>query len=304
MQGKQVLDRGDDVLDAQHRVRQVRGQAQLLVDLVATDLGQVVTLSVEVEVLQQGAAGLDARRLTGTDLLVDIQQRLVLVGDLTVLVQGGGQSRVGLELLADLGLVHAQGQEEDRDVLLALAVDTHGDVVVLVDLELQPGAARGNELDVVDVLVRGLLGGALEVHTRRAHELRDDDALGAVDDEGALVRHEREVAHEDRLGLDLTGLEVLEVGHHVQGRGVGQVLLLALLGRVLRLLEAVVVEGQRHGLAEVLDRGDLLEDLLQTRGLGQRARPSSQRPRGRATSRCRRASQSSRSAGREGSEPA
>ena len=272
VQGQQVAQGRDDVLNAQGGLGQVRGQAQLLVDLVAADLGQVVALGVEVEVLQQGAAGLDARRLTGADLLVDVQERLVLGGDLAVLVQGGGQGRVVGELLADLRLVHAQGQQEDGDVLLALAVDAHRDAVGLVDLELEPGTARGDELDVVDVLVRGLLGGALEVHARRAHELGHDDALGAVDDEGALIGHEREVAHEDRLRLDLTGGEVLEVRHHVEGGGVGEVLLLALLGRVLRLLEAVVVEGQGHGLAEVLDRGDLVEDLLQTGGLGQGAR--------------------------------
>ena len=37
----------------------------------------------------------------------------------------------------------------------------------------------------------------------RADELRHDDALGAVDDERALLGHHREVAHEDRLLLDL-----------------------------------------------------------------------------------------------------
>src|SRR5690606_36882514 len=52
-----------------------------------------------------------------------------------------------------------------------------------------------------------------------------------------------------------------------QRRRAGEVLLLALLRRVLRRREAVVVEGEGHGLAEVLDRGDLREDLLQARGL-------------------------------------
>ena len=52
----------------------------------------------------------------------------------------------------------------------------------------------------------------LEVDAGRADELRDDDTLGAVDDEGALVGHQREVAHEDRLALDLAGLVVHELG--------------------------------------------------------------------------------------------
>src|SRR5690606_3723211 len=106
------------------------------------------------------------------------------------------------------------------------------------------------------------------VHARRTHQLRDDDALGAVDDEGATLRHEREVAHEDRLALDLTGGVVDELRGDEQRGRVGEVLLLALVRRVLRRLEAVVREGQRHRGAEVLDRGDLLEDLLETGGLG------------------------------------
>src|SRR5690606_21963792 len=108
-------------------------------------------------------------------------------------------------------LGHAERLEEDGHRLLALAVDADADGVALVDLELEPGAARGDDARGEDVLVRGLVGGALEVHARRADELRDDDALGAVDDERAALGHERELAHEDRLRLDLTGRVVDEL---------------------------------------------------------------------------------------------
>jgi len=110
--------------------------------------------------------------------------------------------------------------------------------------------------------------GALEVDARAADQLGEDDALGAVDDEGAALGHEREVAHEDRLALDLAGRVVHELGGDEQGRGVGLVALLAVLDRVLDLFEAVVTEAQRHRAAEVLDGGDLLEDLLEARAVG------------------------------------
>jgi hypothetical protein len=168
------------------------------------------------------------------------------------------------ELGADALVVPAEGLEEHGDVLLALAVEADADQVALVDLELQPGAAAGDHARGVDVLVGGLVGGALEVDARAADQLGDDDALGAVDDEGALRRHEREVAHEDRLALDLTGVVVGELGGDVERGGVGEVLLLALLHGVLRVVEDRVLEREGHGLGEVLDRGDLLEDLLQT----------------------------------------
>ena len=104
---------------------------------------------------------------------------------------------------------------------------------------------------------------ALEVDAGRTDQLRHDDALGAVDDEGALVGHQREVAHEDRLRLDLAGLVVHELGGDEQRRRVGEVAVLALVDGVLRRLEPVVAEAQRHRALEVLDRADLLEDLLE-----------------------------------------
>src|SRR4029079_11795967 len=110
----------------------------------------------------------------------------------------------------------SQALWETWHVVLALAVDAHADLVALVDLELEPCTTARDDASRVDVLVGGLLGGALEVDTGRADELRHDDTLGAVDDEGALGRHEREVAHEDGLRLDLTGEVVHELGVHVE----------------------------------------------------------------------------------------
>src|SRR3546814_3520524 len=47
----------------------------------------------------------------------------------------------------------------------------------------------------------GLAAVVVEEHARRTVQLRDDDALGAVDDEGAVVGHERDLAHVDLLLL-------------------------------------------------------------------------------------------------------
>src|SRR5690606_1693799 len=76
--------------------------------------------------------------------------------------------------------------------------------------------------------------------------------------------HEREVAHEDRLSLDLTREVVHELGLDVERRGVGLALLLALVDRVLLLLKERVREGELHRLTEVFDGRDLFEDLLKT----------------------------------------
>ena len=159
--------------------------------------------------------GLAGRRLAGAELAVDVEQRVVLAGGV-VLLQGVPDRLVLAELLADLRLGPAERLEQHGDVLLALAVEADADEVALVDLELEPGTARGDDLRGVDVLVGGLVGAALEVHARGADQLGDDDTLGAVDDEGALVGHQGEVAHEDRLALDLAGLVVGELGGDVE----------------------------------------------------------------------------------------
>src|SRR3954464_10202194 len=263
VQTHDVLDGGDDVVLGQ-RLRRLRdSDAELLVDLVPTALGQVVALRVEEQVLQQRLRRLTRRRLARTKLAVDVEQGLVLPGDV-VLLEGGEDGRRPLEVLADAVLGPAQRLEQHGDRLPALAVDADADGVALVDVELQPRTTAGDHLGAEDVLVGGLVQGLVEVDARAADELRHDDALGPVDDEGALLRHDREVAHEHRLALDLASGVVHELGGDEQRRRVGHVLVLALLEGRLDVLEARVGEGQRHRAAEVLDRGDLLEDLRET----------------------------------------
>src|SRR3546814_8590546 len=72
--------------------------------------------------------------------------------------------------------------------------------VLGIELEVEPRAAIGNHAGGVEILARrmGLALVVVEEHARAAVHLADADALGAVDDEGALVGHERHVAHVDR----------------------------------------------------------------------------------------------------------
>ena len=69
-----------------------------------------------------------------------------------------------------------------------------------------------------------------------ADDLGDDDALCAVDDEGAAVGHEREIAHEDLLLLDLAGLLIEQTGSDVQGRCIRSVPFLTFFNGVLGVL--------------------------------------------------------------------
>ncbi len=84
--------------------------------------------------------------------------------------------------------------------------------------------------------------------------MRDDNALGAVDDEDAVLGHHRKVTEEDLLLLDLAGAPVHEPGGDEEGLGPVLISLLALLERVGRFAEPVVGQLERERTGEVLDR--------------------------------------------------
>ena len=234
-------------------------EVEARVQLVAADPGQVVALGVEEELLEQRLGGVHRGRLARALLLEQLDQRALLVLGRV----GVGGDRVPdvdrvvehLEQLLVLDVAHRAQQHGDRQ--LALAVDADVDAALLVDLELQPGAAGRHQVGDEDLLLAVL--GLHHVGARGADELGDDDALGAVDDEGAAVGHPREVAHEDGLLADLAGLAVLEGDLDVERPRVGHVLLAALLDRVRRIVELEIAEDDREVPRVVLGRGDVVD---------------------------------------------
>ena len=159
-----------------------------------------------------------------------------------------------------VGLVAHRAQKHG-DGQLALAVDAREDEALLVDLELEPGAAGRHEVRDEDLLLAVLR--LHHVRAGRTDELRHDDALGAVDDERAALGHPREVAHEDGLLADLAGLPVLEGDLDVQGTREGDVLLAAFGNGVLRLSELEIAEDDRKVSGVVLDRRNVVDRFAQ-----------------------------------------
>ena len=206
-------------------------RSQARVELVAAHAREVVALGVEEQLVEQVAGVVDRRRLARALLLEQLDQRALLaLGDLGVGLDRVADVERVLEHLEDLlvlDVAHRAQQHGDRQ--LALAVDADEDLALLVDLELEPRAAGRHQVRDEDLLLAVLR--LHHVGARRADELRDDHALGAVDDEGAPVGHPREVAHEDGLLADLTGLAVLERDLDGQRARVGEVLLAALRDR-------------------------------------------------------------------------
>ena len=109
-------------------------------------------------------------------------------------------------------------------------------------------------------------------HAGRAVHLRDDDPLSAVDDERAVVGHERDVAHVDILLLDvldraraglLVDIEHDEAQRHLERRGVSHAPLPALVDVIFRRLEFVFHEFELRGVGKVGNREHRLEYGLQ-----------------------------------------
>ena len=255
----ELLDQGDDVVVGEDPGVEVDVQVQARVQLVAADPGQVIALGVEEELVQQGLGGVDRGRLARALLLEQLDQRALLVAGRV----GVGGDRVPdvdrvvehLQQLLVLDVAHRAQQHGDRQ--LALAVDADEDAALLVDLQLQPGAAGRHQVGDEDLLLAVL--GLHHVGARGAHELGHDDALGAVDDEGAAIGHPREVPHEHGLLADLARLAVLERDLHVQRPRVGHVLLPAILHGVRRIVEGELVEDDRQVPRVVLGRGDVVD---------------------------------------------
>ena len=137
------------------------------------------------------------RALAGEQLVLD--RLRVLLARLEE--DGLGRVEVVEQLLGRV----AERAQQHRRVQLAAAVDADVEDVLVVELEVEPRAAVRDHAGGVEQLARrvGLALVVIEEHARRAVQLADDDALGAVDDERAGVGHQRDLAEVDLLLLDV-----------------------------------------------------------------------------------------------------
>ncbi|MNK72514.1 hypothetical protein D3C87_919930 [compost metagenome] len=165
-----------------------------------------------------------------------------------------------------------QRTQQDRHRQLAATVDTGEQGILRVELEVQPGAAVRDDAGAVQQLARavGLATVVVEEHARRTVQLRHDDALGTVDDEGAVVGHQRDFAEIDLLllhVLDGLGGRLAVVDHqahgHAQRRAVAHAALTALALVEHRFAQLVTDVFQRGVAAVAGDREDRLQGGVQ-----------------------------------------
>lgn len=177
-----------------------------------------------------------------------------------------------IEGIEDLLGAVVQRTQQHRGRQLAATVDTHEHAVLGIELEVQPGAAVGNDACGVQQLARavGLAAVVVEEHARRAVQLRNDDALGTVDDEGTILGHQGDFPHVDFLLLDVLDclarrflVENDQTHFHPQRYGKGHAAQHAFLDVKCRLAQAIadVFQGGIAGIADNRENG--LEGRMQ-----------------------------------------
>ena len=184
-------------------------------------------------------------------------------------------SAVGLGVLA----IRVRGRLVERAQeygcrQLPAAIDANVEDVLGVELEVDPGAPVGDDPGRVEEFARGVLLAAvvIEEGAGRAVKLADDNTLGAVDDEGTVVGHQRDFAEVDLLFLHVADganacvlIEIPddEPDADLDRRSIVHAARDALVDIILGLLEPVLDELKRAVLVVVLDGEDGLEDSLE-----------------------------------------
>ena len=77
MQIDDVAHRGDDVVDGERR--RIALDTELLVDLVAADLGKIVALRIEEEAVEQAACRINRRRLARAQTTIQFDESLFAI---------------------------------------------------------------------------------------------------------------------------------------------------------------------------------------------------------------------------------
>ena len=239
-----------DLADELVEVDRQQVDARLL-QLADRTLGELAVL-LDEDFLRLRVLDVARRALADEQLVVDLAAVLLLRLEV---------DRLGVvEVVEQLfGRVAERAQQHGR-VQLAAAIDADVEDVLVVELEVEPRAAVRDHAGAVEQLaarVRLALV-VIEEHAGRAVELRDDDALGAVDDERAGVGHQRDLAEVDLLLLHVAdrldaGL-LVDVPHDetdddLDRRRERHAARAALVDVVLRLLEVVRDELERARLA-------------------------------------------------------
>ena len=171
------------------------GDVELFIEFIPADLDHVVAAGIEKEIVQVLAHRIVRRHFAGAEPSVKLDEAVLLAlggilfdssGDHLVVAENIRNGNVGTE---------PESAQKDGRTDLSLPVDMYPQNTLRILFEFQPSPAVGDDRRLKHFSARLVLFGFI-IRAGRTDELRHDDALRAVDDKGAVIRHEREIAHE------------------------------------------------------------------------------------------------------------
>ncbi len=254
----------NDVL-SQRKADNAVFQRKLLIEFIASHLREIVASRIKKHRVDQRLRTLHGERLARAQLFIELQQAvLVIVG--RILGEAGKNLRLLAEHFLDLSIrADTERAQEHGDRHLAVPVYANIENIVGVRLIFKPCAAvRYNGAGIKglsDLIVSDRI-----INTGGTHKLTDNNTLGPVDHKGSGFRHQRQVAHENVMFVDLVVFSVVKAHSHLERSRIGRVAFLALLDGVLGILLAKLEAGELETqLAAVIrNRGNIPENFIQT----------------------------------------
>ena len=239
----------------------VNVKTQLLVDLIASNLRQIVTLVVKEERIDQIACTLNRWRITRTQALVDLDQRLRLIRR-RILFDRRHDHLIASEQIHDVIVVAiAQRTQKHRCRQLSRAVQTYIHHIVRIRFQLQPGPAVWDHRAAIERLT-GRVDLTIVVNARASHQLADNYTFSPVDHKRTLFSHQREVPHENFLFFDLAALLVEQTHFNTQWCSIGGITVLAFLHTILWFTKTRRQKIELKRIGKVRDRRNLFKCFL------------------------------------------
>ena len=160
----------------------------------------------------------------------------------------------GSQELRRLAKFRIHRAEEHRGGDFAGLIDPHLDRVLFRHGEFDPATTLGNDPGSVERAVRLLhLDG--EVDTGRPVQLRNDDALGTVDDELAATDHDRHFTKVNALFEHFLLVFPFQRAEHAEGKPIGEAKIATFLGFVAGFVQLIGDVVQNHRFV-VTDDGE------------------------------------------------
>ena len=215
--------------------RQTAGQAELFVDLIDADSGEVITLRLKKHVFQIGTGAFGRINFTRTQFAEHLLRTVLLVVA-AVLFDREAHALFIAEKFVDLFIAaKAQSAQENTQIKFTRAIHTNPEHAVGIGFVLQPGAAVRNQLRGIKFNIIFIFDDVV-VSPRRTDDLGNDDALRPVDDKSTGVRHDREITDKNHLLLDDIRPAVVETNFDAQRRSIVLIPLFALGDTVVWML--------------------------------------------------------------------